>query len=160
MNKDIEELIVRDLFDVWKEAKQEFGNEWDDVTFESLPEKHKHEYYLTAQRIMGYHKHEPNGELREKIRIIIITVYGLAKSYSEQHNIGVDPTFDEWAIADQIQAQFHHEPAPVLSDKEVQLLGQEYEESDHSMTLNNFILTAQVKSCHKYYTGKSIGGRK
>ena len=26
------------------------------VTSESLPEKHKHEYYLTAERIMGYRK--------------------------------------------------------------------------------------------------------
>lgn len=33
---------------------QEIDNSWDDVSFESLPEKHKHEYYLTAGRIISY----------------------------------------------------------------------------------------------------------
>ena len=45
--------IAKEIFDVWKEAKEDCDDNWDDITFESLPEKHKHEYYLTVERLLA-----------------------------------------------------------------------------------------------------------
>jgi len=45
------EEIGKDLFDVWKEAKSTCEDSWDDETWDSLPESHKGEYSLTAERI-------------------------------------------------------------------------------------------------------------
>ncbi len=53
MNED--KIILdtaKELFDIWKEAKSTEADNWDDVTWESLPEKHQYEYLLTAKRIV------------------------------------------------------------------------------------------------------------
>lgn len=51
----IREGIARDfLFEVWKEAKSSEIESWDDVTWESLPEKHKTEYLKTAVSLLNY----------------------------------------------------------------------------------------------------------
>ncbi len=52
MDKLLEEIAVA-LFDIWKEAKSTCENDWDDVTWDSLPENHKKEYLLTAKRILS-----------------------------------------------------------------------------------------------------------
>ena len=54
--KELRENIVKELFEIWREAKESTGESWDDVTFESLPKKHKQEYYLTVERIIKYHE--------------------------------------------------------------------------------------------------------
>jgi len=53
LTSEIKELVAKELFDIWKEAKSTANDNWDDVTFEALPEKHKHEYYLTVDRIVS-----------------------------------------------------------------------------------------------------------
>ncbi len=54
MDKDTELLtdIARDLFDIWREAKRSETDNWDDVPWESLSEKHQNEYLLSANRII------------------------------------------------------------------------------------------------------------
>lgn len=47
------EQIAKELFGIWQEAKSTEPDSWDDQTFQDLPDKHKHEYYLTAQRIIA-----------------------------------------------------------------------------------------------------------
>ena len=44
--------IARALYDVWVEAKQDTEDNWNDVTFDDLPEKHKVEYYKTAKALL------------------------------------------------------------------------------------------------------------
>ncbi len=53
MDKDkLEKRIAEWGFDVWKEAKSTTEDNWDDVTWESLPQKHKEEYYKSARRLV------------------------------------------------------------------------------------------------------------
>jgi len=54
----LREKIAIELFDIWKDAKQDTGEDWGYIIFAELPEKHKHEYYLTSERIMGYFNKE------------------------------------------------------------------------------------------------------
>ena len=57
MNKQekIKMGIARDfLFDIWKDAKSSSEDSWDDVQWESLPEKHQEEYLKTAGRLLEY----------------------------------------------------------------------------------------------------------
>lgn len=49
---DLEISIAKMLFDIWKEAKSTEEDNWDDVSFDSLPDKHKHEYLKTSKRII------------------------------------------------------------------------------------------------------------
>ena len=53
-DKELKEKIAKELFGIWKEAKSACAENWDDQDFESLPDKHKHEYYLTVARIIEY----------------------------------------------------------------------------------------------------------
>ena len=55
-DKELIEHIAKELFEIWKEAKQEIDKSWEDTIFESLPEKHKYEYYLTSKRIVDFFK--------------------------------------------------------------------------------------------------------
>ena len=50
---DTLEAVCRELLNIWIEAKSTMpdGDNWDNVTWESLPEKHKAEYIMTANRI-------------------------------------------------------------------------------------------------------------
>jgi len=51
-DKEMVEMWARELFEVWKEAKSDLpdGDNWNDQTWESLPDKHKEEYLKTARR--------------------------------------------------------------------------------------------------------------
>ncbi len=60
----LREMVAQELFDIWKDAKSSEVDNWDDVTFESLPEEHKHEYYLTADRIANYYKEKYKGYVK------------------------------------------------------------------------------------------------
>jgi len=50
------EKIAQELFDIWVEAKSDLpdGDDWNNQTWETLPEKHRVEYIKTATRIFGY----------------------------------------------------------------------------------------------------------
>ncbi len=61
MSRALEDKIALELFDIWKEAKSFEVDNWDDVTWKSLPEKHKEEYRLTARRIIAIVKKFSNG---------------------------------------------------------------------------------------------------
>ena len=53
---EVQELKVRIapiLYEIWQEAKEDYADNWNDTTFESLPEKHKLEYYRTADSILS-----------------------------------------------------------------------------------------------------------
>lgn len=52
-NKDLLTEIAKELFDIWKEAKETTDDSWGNIQFDDLPEKHKHEYILTANRILS-----------------------------------------------------------------------------------------------------------
>lgn len=78
------EKIALDLFDVWIEAKSGCpdGEDWDDVTWGKLPEKHKEEYIKTATRIYGYRLVPELKVLKDaRIKQIFLTHY--AKQYGE-----------------------------------------------------------------------------
>jgi len=51
---ELREKIAKELFDIWKDAKSTCEENWEDQDFESLPDKHKQEYYLTANRIIDF----------------------------------------------------------------------------------------------------------
>ena len=64
-DKESIKIVCQYLFDIWKEAKESSEDEWD-IEYDALPEKHKHEYELTAGRLLmalenlGYHKGLPS----------------------------------------------------------------------------------------------------
>ena len=53
MYEETREHIAKEIYDVWKEAKEDCDDNWDDITFESLPEKHIKEYYLTVEALLA-----------------------------------------------------------------------------------------------------------
>ncbi len=85
--KSVEDL-AREFYDVWQEAKSSMGDNWDDISFDQLPGKHKEEYLKTARRILSFIlpvKVARDRKVREKISDSIHTL--LAKSlcpYSER----------------------------------------------------------------------------
>ena len=44
--------ICLELFDIWQEAKRDYDDNWNDVVYDQLPDKHKWEYEKTARRII------------------------------------------------------------------------------------------------------------
>ena len=59
--QELREKIAEELFDIWKEAKDsgeagESSDNWGCVSFRELPNKHRHEYYLTTDRILRFIK--------------------------------------------------------------------------------------------------------
>ena len=52
-DEEMREAIARWGFYIWKDAKSTETDNWDDVTWESLPEKHKAEYLVGADRLLG-----------------------------------------------------------------------------------------------------------
>lgn len=80
--RELRERLCCELFDVWKEAKSTTDENWDDVTWESLPEKHKREYYLTANRILS----DPAILVRSKDQTPPLNPY-TKRSYIGQQNV-------------------------------------------------------------------------
>ena len=57
--------IAIELFDIWKESKENTDDSWDNIKYIDLPEKHKHEYILTADRIISKVITNYNNQLKE-----------------------------------------------------------------------------------------------
>lgn len=47
------EMLCRELYLVWQEAKSTEAENWDDERWEDLPKKHQEEYRKTARRIIA-----------------------------------------------------------------------------------------------------------
>ena len=65
--EDLVEQVATELFDIWKEAKSTCEDNWDDVTWDSLPEKHKGEYRKTTHRLISLIRPSIKMEERKQI---------------------------------------------------------------------------------------------
>ena len=53
MSEELREKIAQELFDIWKEAKETTSDRWTNIRWESLPENHQRQYFLTVDRIFA-----------------------------------------------------------------------------------------------------------
>jgi len=99
MDKEAEK-IAQWGFEVWKEAKSTTEDNWDDVLWETLPEKHKEEYRKSASRLieeLGYRK--PLPELRKKIAEIIDLAYRQDIRKPDFGSVGFVPFWTDQILA-------------------------------------------------------------
>jgi hypothetical protein len=80
------EVLAKEFFDVWVEAKSELpvGDNWNDITWEKLTQKHQGEYLKTARRnlslLSASYEAKKNKAVEEVRNEIINTVDGMLES--------------------------------------------------------------------------------